>query len=91
MYGPTMSAEEAAAIWGCSSWTLYGMVRAGTAPVAPLHLGRLLRWPTAAVLASVGLKYDPGTGLARAEVDDAVVGVAANLRVLPGSGTEASG
>lgn len=53
-----MSAEEVAEVWGCSAWTVYQQAKAGTLPVAPLRLGRLLRWPAAAVYASVGLRSD---------------------------------
>ena len=59
-----MNAEQVSEAWGCSVWTVYGMVAAGTCPVEPLRLGRKLRWPTALVLASIGLQFDPATGLA---------------------------
>jgi hypothetical protein len=51
----TLTTEEAAEVYGCSPDHLWGLARAGTAPVEPLRLGRALRWPTAAVLRSVGL------------------------------------
>jgi predicted DNA-binding transcriptional regulator AlpA len=69
-FGPTMSAEEAAQVWGCSTWTVRQRTKDGTLPVVPLRLGRLQRWPTAAVLASVGLRYDPQTGSATAQFED---------------------
>jgi len=82
--GLTMSAQEAAEVWGCSQWSIYQMVGAGTCPVEPLHLGRKLRWPTAEVLASVGLTYDPATGVAQVRSkDDESPAVGANLRALP--------
>jgi len=83
-YGLTMNAEQVGEVWGCSSWTVYQMVDAGTCPVAPLHLGRLLKWPSGPVLESVGLHFDPTTGLASARVDDDKASGAggADLRVL---------
>jgi predicted DNA-binding transcriptional regulator AlpA len=63
-FGLTMNAEQVGEIWGCSAWTIYQMVGAGRCPVEPLRLGRKLVWPTASVLASVGLHFDPATGLA---------------------------
>lgn len=52
---PTLGVSEVAGVWGCSPWAVYEMARAGRCPVAPLHLGRKLRWPTLPVLRSVGL------------------------------------
>ena len=43
-------------MWGCSVDHLWGLARTGSAPVAPLHLGRKLVWPTALVLRSVGIE-----------------------------------
>jgi predicted DNA-binding transcriptional regulator AlpA len=84
----TMSAKESSTVWSCSEWTVYEMVRNRTCPVEPLHLGRKLRWPTAQVLASVGLLYDPVTGLALVGLGDQVTlgstpGVVAALHALP--------
>lgn len=52
---PTLDAEQTAEIFGCSKWSLYELVKRNECPVEPLHLGRKLRWPTAAVLRAVGL------------------------------------
>jgi predicted DNA-binding transcriptional regulator AlpA len=52
---PTLTTEEAAALFGVSKWLLYELAKKDEAPVVPLHLGRCLRWPTARVLAAVGL------------------------------------
>lgn len=52
----TLDAAAVAELWGVSTDTVYGMVRSDTCPVAPLHLGRLFRWPTLPVLRSVGLE-----------------------------------
>jgi predicted DNA-binding transcriptional regulator AlpA len=51
----TLGAPQVADIWGCSEWAVYAMVKANSCPVAPLRLGRKLRWPTLPVLRSVGL------------------------------------
>ncbi len=51
---PTLDGHQAAAILGCSYWCLLEMVKVGTSPVAPLHLGRHLRWATIPVLRAVG-------------------------------------
>ena len=56
---PTLSTEEAAAVWHVSVDHLWHLARQGTAPIEPLRLGRALRWPTVAVLRSVGL--DPSS------------------------------
>jgi len=52
---PTLNADEVAQVWGISRWCVYQAHKAGTLPVQPLHLGRLLRWPSIDVYASVGL------------------------------------
>lgn len=52
---PTIDGHETARILGCSYWSLLEQVKAGTCPVEPLRLGRKLMWPTAKVLAAVGL------------------------------------
>lgn len=52
---PTLSTEQAAEVFGVSVDHLWGLVRIGAAPVEPLKLGKRLRWPTARVLAAVGL------------------------------------
>lgn len=55
----TLGAEQTAELWGCSTWALYAMAKTQSCPVAPLRLGRKLRWPTALVLKSVGIDPDP--------------------------------
>jgi predicted DNA-binding transcriptional regulator AlpA len=50
---PTLGAEEVAWLWGCSKWQIYA--HSDELPVKPIRVGRLLRWPTARVLASLGL------------------------------------
>lgn len=62
---PTLTAEQVAEMWGCSTWAVYAMAKAGECPVAPLKLGRRLVWPTMGVLRSVGLLGD-GEGPATA-------------------------
>jgi len=52
---PTLAAGEVAQVWGISAWSVYQAHKAGTLPVQPLHLGRLLRWSTVDVYASVGV------------------------------------
>ncbi|MGI8631610.1 MAG: helix-turn-helix domain-containing protein [Solirubrobacterales bacterium] len=56
---PTLSTAEAAEILGVGVDCLWALARSGTAPVAPLRLGRRLRWPTAAVLSAVGIEATP--------------------------------
>lgn len=46
----TMDARQFADLFGCSYWSVLQQVKAGTCPVAPLRLGRKLRWSTAAVV-----------------------------------------
>ncbi len=46
----TIDARQLADLFGCSYWSVLEQVKAGTCPVAPLRLGRKLRWSTAAVL-----------------------------------------
>jgi hypothetical protein len=53
---PTLTTEQAAQVWGCSPDHLWGLARTDRAPVAPLHLGRKLVWPTTLVLRSVGVE-----------------------------------
>ena len=50
---PTLGAAEVAGLFGCSKWWIYS--HPDELPVKPIRLGRLLRWPTARVLASLGL------------------------------------
>jgi hypothetical protein len=51
---PTVDGQTAAAVLGCSYWCLLELAKRGEAPVAPLHLGRHLRWPTLPLLRAVG-------------------------------------
>jgi predicted DNA-binding transcriptional regulator AlpA len=64
----TLSTEEAAGLFGCTVHTLWKLARAGTAPVEPLRLGRAVRWPTLAVLHSLGIDPEAGPAPASAEV-----------------------
>ena len=50
---PTIGAVEMAELYGCSPWFVYQ--HQNEFPVAPIRVGRKLRWPTAPVLASLGL------------------------------------
>jgi excisionase family DNA binding protein len=52
---PTLTTDQAAELLGTTAETLYRLVQAGQAPVEPLRLGRVLRWPTALVLEVLGL------------------------------------
>jgi predicted DNA-binding transcriptional regulator AlpA len=52
---PTLNAKQVAELWGVSDWQVYETHKRGECPVEPLTIGRCLRWPTAKVLASVGL------------------------------------
>ncbi len=56
--GLTVGAEFVAEVWDTSAWAVYAGVKRGDLPVAPLHLGRKLRWPTRSVLESVGVDLD---------------------------------
>ncbi|MDQ3641493.1 MAG: hypothetical protein M3450_08535 [Actinomycetota bacterium] len=72
----TIDGHQVAELWGCSYWSVLDQVKAGTCPVAPLRLGRKLRWPTAMVLASVGIEGSGHPSLA----DDVVVPLTALRR-----------
>lgn len=52
---PTLSTKDAAALYGCSTDVLYELAARGEAPVQPLRLGSRLRWPTAPLLATLGI------------------------------------
>jgi predicted DNA-binding transcriptional regulator AlpA len=62
-----LTSEETAEMLGVSVDHLWALAREGTAPVEPLKLGRSYRWPTARLLALLGLGPDaspstePGT------------------------------
>ncbi len=55
---PTLLTAQAAEVWGVGVDHLWKLAREGGAPVEPLRLGHALRWPTVAVLRSVGV--EPG-------------------------------
>ena len=55
---PTLDGRQVAELFGCSYWSLLEQVKDGACPVAPLRLGRKLRWPTAQVLRVLGV--EPG-------------------------------
>jgi hypothetical protein len=61
---PTIDGHRTAEIFGCSYWSLLEQVKAETAPVMPLRLGRKYRWPTSAVLRAVGLESERDGGAA---------------------------
>jgi hypothetical protein len=46
---PTNSVEDTAALIGCSTWCLYGLIRRGQSPVPVIHVGRKIRVITAGV------------------------------------------
>jgi len=52
----TLGVDEVAELYGMSRWTIYEQANAGTLPVLPLRIGRTLRWPTVAVLRSLGVE-----------------------------------
>lgn len=51
----TLTTAEAARLLGVTDDHLWALRRLGTAPVEPLKLGRAYRWPTAPLLALLGL------------------------------------
>jgi hypothetical protein len=51
---PTITAEVYAELLSCSTWAIYK--NRDTLPVPAIAVGRALRWPTAQVLASLGLE-----------------------------------
>ncbi len=60
-----LTTAEAASLLGVSVDHLWALARQGDAPVKPLKLGRVYRWPTARLLALAGL--DPAPALTRNE------------------------
>jgi predicted DNA-binding transcriptional regulator AlpA len=50
-----LTTEEAASLLGVSVDHLWSLARGGVAPINPLKLGRAYRWPTAPLLALLGL------------------------------------
>lgn len=57
----TLDGHQVAEVFGVSYWGLLELVKRGDAPVAPLRLGRKLRWSTVAVLAAVGIPLQRDT------------------------------
>ncbi len=53
-----LTTDEAAPLLGVTKDFLWQLAREGTAPVQPLKLGRVYRWPTAPLLALLGLNAD---------------------------------
>lgn len=60
---PTLTAAETAELLGVHVESLRALVRRGEAPVCPLHVGRVLRFPTAKVLEALGLDGAERRGL----------------------------
>lgn len=60
----TLTTAEAAELLGVSVDHLWELARSGEAPVAPLRLGRIYRWPTPRLLALLGLSATGGGDLA---------------------------
>lgn len=60
-----LTTAEAAKVFGVGQDHLWALARTGNAPVEPLRLGRLYRWPTVKLLALAGL--DPAPALTRNE------------------------
>lgn len=54
----TVDTREAAAWLGVNYETLLDAANDGTAPVAPLRIGRRFRWPTALLLEALGVPAD---------------------------------
>ena len=50
----TYGADEVAELYGVSEWLVYQ--RPDDLPVAPIRVGRTLRWPAAPVLRSLGIE-----------------------------------
>lgn len=50
-----LTSEQAAELLGMSRGALWAAARDGDAPVEPYRVGRALRWPTAPILALLGL------------------------------------
>ena len=51
----TLDTPQVAELFGVSAWSVYQGVKAGTFPVAPIHVGRRLVFPTIAVLRAIGM------------------------------------
>jgi predicted DNA-binding transcriptional regulator AlpA len=60
---PTLTADQIGEILGLSTYSVYSGAKRGNLPVQPIRVGgRLLRWPTATVLAVLGLADDRDHG-----------------------------
>jgi hypothetical protein len=55
----TLSTAQAAELLGCAAKTLERAARRGDAPVTPIHVGRLWRWPTRPLLALIHADGEP--------------------------------
>jgi len=62
LLAPTLNDAGAAEIWGVSPDLVGEQARNNCAPVEPIYLGRCRRWPTIAVLRSVGIEWTPQGG-----------------------------
>ena len=60
--GPTVSVQEAARLLGIGRTLAYRLAAAGELPVPVLRIGRVLRVPTAPLLALLGVAEVPGQG-----------------------------
>lgn len=67
---PTLSTREAAEVLGVGVDHLWSLARSGESPVAPLRLGKRLRWPTVAVLRAVGVEVSVTDAAAVREVTE---------------------
>jgi hypothetical protein len=54
-FGPTVDTRTAADWLGVGYETLLDAVRDGTAPIRPISVGRVYRWPTLPLLAVLGI------------------------------------
>jgi hypothetical protein len=73
----TLNTEQAAELLGVSRGALWASSRDGDAPVAPIKVGRALRWPTLPILRALGLVVETdgdGEVDADGEVEGQVVG-----------------
>jgi hypothetical protein len=55
---PALTADITAELYGTTPDHLYKLVREGRAPVAPIRLGRSIRFPRDLVLRSLGVEVD---------------------------------
>ena len=62
---PTLRAEAVAELLDVSVWSLRESVKAHTAPVMPLRVGRRQVWPTAQVLAVLGIGANGNGAMSR--------------------------